>query len=228
VLVVQLSAVLVVLLGAVLVIELGAVLVASETHCIRASASAITTSSASTTAPSPLRADRKPASVVTPLSGAAAMLARLAAPTVSPRARSCSRRGATTTSVARQAIPANRAEAEAQVHASPNGAAGDGGSLGADSPKLTFRFMEALRDRGFDRLVAGYLGEPALVSPHKTTMRKAEPSVSGAWHQDGFFMGPVRSLNLWLALSRCGDEAPGLDIVPRRLEYYVRGPETRS
>ncbi len=34
-------------------------------------------------------------------------------------------------------------------------------------------------------------------------------------------MGQVRSLNLWLSLSRCGDEAPGLDIVPRRLERYV-------
>ena len=31
-------------------------------------------------------------------------------------------------------------------------------------------------------------------------------------------MGEVRSLNLWLALSRCGDEAPGLDLVPRRLD----------
>jgi hypothetical protein len=96
-----------------------------------------------------------------------------------------------------------------------------GGLLGADSPTLTFRFMEALRDRGIDRLVAGYLGEPALVSAHKTTMRKAEPSVSGEWHQDGRFMGPVRALNLWLPLSRCGDVAPGLDIVPRRLDDYV-------
>jgi hypothetical protein len=96
-----------------------------------------------------------------------------------------------------------------------------GGLLGADSPTLSFRFMEALRDRGIDRLVAGYLGEPALVSAHKTTMRKAEPSVSGEWHQDGRFMGPVRALNLWLSLSRCGDEAPGLDIVPSRLDDYV-------
>jgi hypothetical protein len=96
-----------------------------------------------------------------------------------------------------------------------------GGLLGADSPTLAFRFMEALRDRGIDRLVSGYLDEPALVSAHKTTMRKAEPSVSGAWHQDGRFMGPVRALNLWLSLSRCGDEAPGLDIVPIRLEDYV-------
>jgi hypothetical protein len=34
-------------------------------------------------------------------------------------------------------------------------------------------------------------------------------------------MGDVRSLNLWLSLSRCGDVAPGLDIVPRRLDRYV-------
>jgi hypothetical protein len=52
-------------------------------------------------------------------------------------------------------------------------------------------------------------------------MRKAEPSVSGAWHQDGRFMGPVRALNLWLSLSRCGDQAPGLDIVPTRLDDYL-------
>ena len=62
----------------------------------------------------------------------------------------------------------------------------------------------------------GYLGEPPLLSVHKTTLRKADPSVGGAWHQDGAFMGDVRALNLWLSLSRCGDEAPGLDIVPRR------------
>jgi len=31
---------------------------------------------------------------------------------------------------------------------------------------------------------------------------KAQPAVSGQWHQDGKFMGPVRSLNLWLSLSR--------------------------
>lgn len=96
-----------------------------------------------------------------------------------------------------------------------------GGLLGADSPTLMFRFIEALGERGIDRLVNGYLGEPAIISVHKTTMRKAQPSVGGAWHQDGFFMGPVRALNLWLPLSRCGDEAPGLDIVPTRLDDYV-------
>ena len=34
-------------------------------------------------------------------------------------------------------------------------------------------------------------------------------------------MGDARALNLWLSLSRCGDEAPGLDLVPRRLDEIV-------
>jgi hypothetical protein len=96
-----------------------------------------------------------------------------------------------------------------------------GGLLAADSPMLNFRMMEMFRAARLREVVSEYLGEPALISVHKTTLRKADPSVPGAWHQDGFFMGEVRSLNLWLSLSRCGDEAPGLDILPRRLDSYV-------
>jgi hypothetical protein len=96
-----------------------------------------------------------------------------------------------------------------------------GGLLAADAPMLHFEMMEMFRAARLGGLVSGYLGEPALISVHKTTLRKADPSVPGAWHQDGFFMGEVRSLNLWLSLSRCGDEAPGLDILPRRLDDYV-------
>jgi hypothetical protein len=96
-----------------------------------------------------------------------------------------------------------------------------GGVLAGDSPTLAFRMMELLHGAGLPALVEGYLGEPGLISLHKTTLRKADPSVPGAWHQDGAFMGEVRALNLWLSLSRCGDEAPGLDLVPRRLERIV-------
>jgi Phytanoyl-CoA dioxygenase (PhyH) len=96
-----------------------------------------------------------------------------------------------------------------------------GGVLAADAPKLNFAMMELFRAARLRDLVSAYLGEPALISVHKTTLRQAKPTVPGAWHQDGFFMGEVRSLNLWLALSRCGDAAPGLDIVPRRLDEYI-------
>jgi hypothetical protein len=96
-----------------------------------------------------------------------------------------------------------------------------GGVLAADSPMLSLELHELLRDSGVAEVAAEYLGEPALIAGQKTTLRIAEPSVPGAWHQDGRFMGPVRALNLWVALSRCGDEAPGLDLVPRRLDGYV-------
>ena len=97
-----------------------------------------------------------------------------------------------------------------------------GGLLAVDSPMLCAAMTELFERTGILRLVAGYLGEPPLISLQKTTLRKAEPAVAGAWHQDGSFMGDVRALNLWLSLSRCGDESPGLDIVPRRLDDLVR------
>ncbi len=42
-----------------------------------------------------------------------------------------------------------------------------------------------------------------------------------SWHQDGAFLGGVRALNVWLSLSHCGDDAPGLDIVPKRIDRVV-------
>jgi hypothetical protein len=96
-----------------------------------------------------------------------------------------------------------------------------GGVLAADSPRLAFSMLQMFTSAGLPDLVRGYLGEVPLISAQKTTLRKADPSVPGAWHQDGAFMGPVRALNLWLSLSRCGDESPGLDIVPRRLDGFV-------
>jgi hypothetical protein len=97
-----------------------------------------------------------------------------------------------------------------------------GGVYAADSPALSFQMQELFGAAGLPALVSGYLGEPALISVHKSTLRRADPSVPGAWHQDGKFMGEVRSLNLWLSLSHCGDEAPGLDVVPVRLDDFVQ------
>jgi len=100
--------------------------------------------------------------------------------------------------------------------------AAGGGVLAADSPVLCARMIELFRAARVLETVEGYLGEPAVISAEKTTLRKATPDVPGAWHQDGTFMGEVRALNLWLSLSRCGDVAPGLDLVPRRLEHLVK------
>jgi hypothetical protein len=96
-----------------------------------------------------------------------------------------------------------------------------GGVLAPDAPLLACEMFDLFASAGLPRLVGHYLGEHPLLSLQKTTLRKATPDVPGAWHQDGKFMGDVRALNLWLSLSRCGDEAPGLDLVPRRLDDLV-------
>jgi hypothetical protein len=57
-----------------------------------------------------------------------------------------------------------------------------------------------------------------LITVQKCTLRKVDPDAGRGWHQDGAFMGDVRALNVWLSLSHCGDEAPGMDVVPRRLD----------
>jgi hypothetical protein len=102
-----------------------------------------------------------------------------------------------------------------------NWIASGGGVLAADAPSLAAEMLDMFEDVGVQRLVEGYLGEGPLISLEKTTLRKADPQVAGAWHQDGKFMGDVRALNLWLSLSRCGDESPGLDILPRRLDQIL-------
>jgi hypothetical protein len=69
--------------------------------------------------------------------------------------------------------------------------------------------------------IGDYLSEAPTISVQKCTLRRVDPDAGHGWHQDGAFMGNVRALNVWLSLSRCGDESPGLDIVPRRLDHIV-------
>ena len=96
-----------------------------------------------------------------------------------------------------------------------------GGLLAVDCPSLHAEMLEFFIESGLDRVANSYLGGPAVISAHKTTLRKVQPGTTPGWHQDGAFMGEVRSLNLWLALSRCGDIAPGMDVLPRRLDEFV-------
>ncbi len=104
----------------------------------------------------------------------------------------------------------------------------DSGVWAADSPRVMFEMLGAFERAGLQRLASGYLGERPAISVNKCTLRRIPPDVMGdaptasAWHQDGAFLGDdIRALNVWLSLSRCGDLAPGLDLVPRRLDHIV-------
>jgi hypothetical protein len=93
----------------------------------------------------------------------------------------------------------------------------------ADSPRVMFELVEAFDRHGISRLTEDYLGERPAISMNKTMLRRVPPSGGGAdWHQDGAFLGDdIRSLNVWLALTPCGRDAPGMDVVGRRLEEIV-------
>lgn len=95
-----------------------------------------------------------------------------------------------------------------------------------DSPRGFFKVMDALATTRVVDVVSDYLGEPAVLSAPKTMLRRVSPEASPSWHQDGSFMGVhSRVVNLWISLSHCGDgcDAPGISILPRRVDWSLHG-----
>ena len=97
-----------------------------------------------------------------------------------------------------------------------------GGVLLCDSPAIQFRVLDLYRRIGLQAVVTEYLGGRPVLSANKCTLRRVSPETVGGWHQDGAFLGAgVRAVNLWLALTDCGIDAPGMDLVARRLDGVV-------
>lgn len=98
--------------------------------------------------------------------------------------------------------------------------------LAAESPRAFFELLETVRDVGLDRLIAAYFGERPVLAAEKVTMFRVHAQDwrlrEADWHQDGAFLGPgIRTVNAWFALSRCGRDAPGMALVPLRLERIL-------
>jgi hypothetical protein len=97
-----------------------------------------------------------------------------------------------------------------------------GSILAVESPPALFDLIETLKDVGVGELAYQYLGEKPAILARKVTLRRMAHNFGGGWHQDGAFMGSgIRSLNVWLALTHCGDNAPGLDVVGRRFNELL-------
>ena len=97
-----------------------------------------------------------------------------------------------------------------------------GGALLGDSPRAMFEILELYSGLGLHSVASEYLGERPVLSANKCTLRRVPLDATGGWHQDGAFLGDnIRALNLWLCLTPCGVDAPGLDLVPRRLDSII-------
>lgn len=96
----------------------------------------------------------------------------------------------------------------------------------ADSPRALFQVIDALEYSRIVEVISEYLGDAAVLSVHKTMLRRVPPDAKPSWHQDGSFMGAgTRAVDIWVALSDCGEgtDAPGLAVLPRRCDALVRG-----
>lgn len=97
-----------------------------------------------------------------------------------------------------------------------------GGVWTADSPRMTFDLIDVFARMGLVEAITEYLGERPAVSVNKWTLRRVSPGGDADWHQDGAFLGEdIRAMNVWLALTDCGRDAPGMDIVTRRLDGVI-------
>ncbi len=98
----------------------------------------------------------------------------------------------------------------------------NGGVWTADSPAMLFALLEVYQEIGLVDTIAAHLGEQPALSVNKSTLKRIGGSTGGAWHQDGAFLGQdIRTVNVWLSLSRCGRDAPGLDLVPARIDHVL-------
>jgi hypothetical protein len=97
----------------------------------------------------------------------------------------------------------------------------------ADSPRLFEELVETLDETGLDEVITSYLGERPVLSVTKCNARKVPlDTLYADWHQDGAFLGEgIRTINVWISLTRCGRTAPGLDIVPARVPLAPTGTE---
>lgn len=101
-----------------------------------------------------------------------------------------------------------------------------GGVLAAESPRTFERFVSLMRKKSVISIIERYLGERPALSVKKTTLRRVpsdlELGTENGWHQDGRFLGDgIRTVNLWIALTDCGVDAPTMDMVPKRLNEIV-------
>ncbi len=100
-----------------------------------------------------------------------------------------------------------------------------GGCLAADSPRAMFLILDSFERSGVTALARKYLGEDPVLSVSKFMLWRVSAGQEAGWHQDGRFLGEgmdIASLNVWTALTDCGESAPGMELVLDYLDHYVK------
>ncbi len=107
-----------------------------------------------------------------------------------------------------------------------------GGMMIEAVPYAGYELFGLLRASGLLPIVEAYIGGRPLVSGLKCTLRLGDKDapVRHVFHQDGAFLGgpSARTLNIWLALTDAGVDAPGLEVLPYRVPVILPPGEEGS
>ena len=94
----------------------------------------------------------------------------------------------------------------------------------ADSPSAMFDVFEAFELAGVRAPLTGYLGSRPVLTKFSLRRMPWRPNNLG-WHQErGVFRRPSKAVNFWIALTACGTDAPGLEVIPTRMDHLVESP----
>ena len=109
---------------------------------------------------------------------------------------------------------------------------GNTGPLGC-SPHTLFELLEVYRECGLLDAVREYLNGEPLLFGERTKLRhhRADRDKFAAipWHQDVNFFGQKSyGVNCWAAVTSCGVDNPGLNIIPRRIEERLGWDEGKG
>jgi hypothetical protein len=98
-----------------------------------------------------------------------------------------------------------------------------------DAPRAMFELIELFTAAGVVDAVSAYFNERPAMIAHKWVLRRIPGGQLGTdFHQDGAFLGEgIRTVNCWIALSRCGPGTgkPGIDLIARRFESILTNRE---
>jgi hypothetical protein len=99
-----------------------------------------------------------------------------------------------------------------------------GGCLATDSPRAMFLVCDMFERSGVRALAQNYLGEAPVLSASKFMLWRVSAGPEAGWHQDGRFLGEgmdIASVNVWTALTDCGESAPGMELVLDYPNHYI-------
>jgi hypothetical protein len=87
-----------------------------------------------------------------------------------------------------------------------------------DSPRAMFDVIGAFEAAGVREITETYLDARPVMTASKWALRRMPKRKLSGWHQEANVFPKVhlRTMNIWLTLTACGDDSPSLDVVPRR------------